>query len=110
MEKSISNLNIDINMKGLDLKDLMGKALNSSSAEVFKYEWKHADEAKDGELKFFYLRIKNKNEVLTNPNIKVDVDCIFGSRSFKLPAGILPVGGSQSFLIDSQTAIQNASA
>ncbi len=48
MEKSIKNLNIDINMKGLDLNDLMGKALNPSSAEVFKYEWKHAENAKDG--------------------------------------------------------------
>ena len=47
-----------------------------------------------GKLKFFFLKIKNKNEVIGDPTVNMDVDVVFGERSFNLTTGKLPPGGS----------------
>jgi hypothetical protein len=51
-------------MHKLDVEDLMDKALNSPTKEVFKYEWNLIDGNKKGELKFFLLRTQNCNGIL----------------------------------------------
>jgi hypothetical protein len=48
-------------MNDLDTDSMIQKALNSESSEVFKYQWSHVEGDKKGELKFFFLKITNKN-------------------------------------------------
>ena len=100
-------------MKDLDVGDLIDKALNSRSAEVFKYEWNHIAGSKKGELKFFFLKIRNNCDVIGDPNddlkVKMTIDVVFGKREFNLSRGVIPPSAGQKFLIDSQKAIKNAS-
>ena len=80
LKRTIAKKNVLIKMEDLDVEDTMKKALNSRSAEVFLYEWDHEEGDKLGVLKFFFLRIKNLNEVIGDPTIKMQVDVCFGHR------------------------------
>ena len=94
IQEDIKKKNKKIKMDDLNIDSMILKARNSESAEVFSYKWSHSPGTKQGSLKFFYLKIKNKNQVISDPNIKMDVNFVFGAREFNATTGKLPAAGS----------------
>lgn len=97
-------------MQGIDAESIITKALNSRTSDIFKYEWSFEDAKKKGELKFFFLRIKNMSELIANGTRDLNIDLVFGARKFTVTHRKLPAAGSQAFLEDSQKAIVEACA
>jgi hypothetical protein len=87
IKRTIESQNKKIVMDDLNVEDLLTKAVNSRTAMVFKYEWEHIPGKSEGKLKFFYLKIKNLNEVVGNDQVKLEIDLCFGARSFTLSDG-----------------------
>jgi hypothetical protein len=67
-------------MIDLNFEDLMEKALNSPTNEVFKHEWNLIDDNKKGELKMFFLMAQNCNKIIDDENIKMNIYVYFGTQ------------------------------
>lgn len=91
ISKDVNKFNTAKNgMADLDIASLVEKALNSKEARVFKYSWEHQEGGKKGRLKFFCLRVHNKDLVANEQDKKVDISVCIGIRSFKLSSGDWP--------------------
>ena len=73
-------MNTTIKMVDLNFEDLMDKALNSPTNEVFKHGWNLIDNTKKGELKLFLLMSQRCNKIIDDESIRMNIYFLYGRQ------------------------------